>query len=161
MPLAPPESWLLIQDQLKKLLKKKIKSNITNEEILPIELKLFDKRKKKYFDSFNEAIDSIFSEKIKNETQSSAEKTKNKELERINIVIEQQEETIKGLKISAEENKKKGEFIYENYDKIKAILNDLNTARKKLSWEEIKRKLKENKTVKQINEKEGKITIEL
>ncbi|NQU98301.1 fibronectin/fibrinogen-binding protein [Candidatus Woesearchaeota archaeon] len=146
---------------LKGLFSKKIKANSVGEEILPFELKTFGKEEKKYFQSFSEAIDSKFSKKIMESQKKESEDKKSEEVERVQLVIDQQEQTIDGLKLSAKENQRKGEFIYENYEQIKKLLDDLNTARKKYSWEEIKDKLKGHKIIKQISEKEGKITIEI
>ena len=71
------------------------------------------------------------------------------------------EEMIEGLERSSEENKRKGEFIYENYEQIKNILTEIIKAKEKFSWKDIKEKLKGHKVIKQVNEKEGKITVEL
>ncbi|MFH1770922.1 MAG: NFACT family protein [archaeon] len=147
--------------ELKKLLKKKIKSNITCKEILPFDLKLFEKEEKQYFDSFSEAIDSKFSKKIISTQKNFAEEKKDAGLDKIKAIIKQQEQTIKGMGKSEKENTEKGEFIYEHYEEIKKILEDMNIARKKFSWEEIKERLKGHKVIKKINESEGTITIEL
>lgn len=150
-----------IADVLKKLLKKKIKSNITGKEILPFDLKLFENDERKYFESFSEAIDSEFSKRIISKQKNVAEDKKNAGLDRIRLIIKQQEQTIKGMEKSEKENTEKGEFIYEHYEEIKKILEDMSLARKKFSWGEIKERLKGHKVIKQINDKEGKITIEL
>jgi len=146
-------------ENLKKLLLKKINANIVGDEILPFELKTIGKGIN--FDSFSEAIDEKLTKKALETHESSAMNKKETELEKIRKIINQQEQTINGMKISADENQKKGEFIYEHYEQIKKILEDFNLARKKLSWKEIKEKLKGHKIVKQIKDKEGKITIEI
>lgn len=146
---------------LKKLLKKKIKANTVEEEILPFELRQFEKEEQKPFETFSEAIDSKFSKRIVSKQKNIAEERKNAEIDRIKLIIKQQEQTIKGMEKSEKENTEKGEFIYEHYEEIKKILEDVNTARKKFPWEEIKERLKGHKVIKTVNEKEGKITIEL
>lgn len=146
---------------LKSLLRKKIKANTVDNEVLPFELEFFKNRKKIFYASFNEAMDAELSKAIKEKQVSDVNQVKNKELERINIILQQQQTTIDGLEKSSEENQRKGEFIYEHYEEVKKILDDINKAREKFSWNEIKEKLKGHKVVKQINEKEGKITIEI
>ncbi|MBC8501433.1 MAG: NFACT family protein [DPANN group archaeon] len=146
---------------LRALLSKNIKANIVGKEILPFKLKLFEKEEKKFFNSFNEAIDSKFSEKITADQKKVVEDKKSEELEKARLIIKQQEEMIEGLERSSEENKRKGEFIYENYEQIKNILTEIIKAKEKFSWKDIKEKLKGHKVIKQVNEKEGKITVEL
>ena len=51
--------------------------------------------------------------------------------------------------------------MYNKYQLIEGVLSQINFARKKHSWKEIKDKLKGHKVVKEINEKEGKIVIEI
>ena len=149
-----------LYDNLQKLLKKKLKPNMVDKEILPFELKSL-KKAEKYFETFSEAMDSKFSKKMIASHSNKSEEKKNVELKKIQAIIDQQEKTIKGLEISDVENTKKGEFIYENYEKIKKILDDMNIARDKFSWEEIKEELKNHKIIKQVNEKEGTIVIDV
>ena len=59
------------------------------------------------------------------------------------------------------ESREKGESIYHNYQLIKEVLEELNKASKKYSWKEIKEKLKEHKVIKEINEKDRKVLVEV
>ncbi|MBC8495507.1 NFACT family protein [archaeon] len=144
-----------------KLLSKKISARIVGTEIMPFKLKLLSKEKDKSFATFNEAIDSKFSEGLIVAHEKEGDNQKNKKLNTIQVIINQQEQTIEGMGISYEENQAKGEFIYEHYNEIKMILAELDVARKKFSWEEIKERLQNHKVIKKIDEKNGKITIEL
>lgn len=146
---------------MQKLFKKKVKANVSEKGIVPFELKQFEKETKQFFETFSEAIDSKFSKKIIKTQKNSAAEKKNKILEKIQVIIDQQEKTIKGMKVSEKENTKKGEHIYEHYEQVKQILEDINKARDKFSWEEIKERLKNHEIIKEINEKEGKVTVEL
>ena len=76
-------------------------------------------------------------------------------------IIKQQENKIKGLQISITENQKKAELIYEKYVIVNKLLEDLKRAREKMSWKEIKDKLKDHKIVKDIKENEKKLVLEL
>ncbi len=84
-----------------------------------------------------------------------------KKINKINNIIEQQEKSIKNIEIKIKENKKKAESIYNNYKLINEILTEITKAREKYSWKEIKHKLKGHKIIKQIDEKEKKIIIEI
>ena len=53
------------------------------------------------------------------------------------------------------------EIIYENYQLISDILAQFKAARKTMSWQDIKKKLKGHKIIKQINEKDNQAVIEL
>ena len=72
-----------------------------------------------------------------------------------------QKDTIVKLERDIEENKKKGEIIFERYQDVKELLTQFNIDRKNMSWDEVKEKYKNHALLKQINEKQGLITLEL
>lgn len=114
----------------------------------PFELKSFEDEGKK-FDDFSVALNSIlfyFKVPFKNKVED---------------IIEKQEENVEKLKEQAKENSKIGELIYNNYKVIDDILKQINLARKKYSWKELKEKLKGHKVIKEINEKEGTIVVDV
>ncbi|MBW2993685.1 NFACT family protein [Candidatus Woesearchaeota archaeon] len=84
-----------------------------------------------------------------------------KKVEEIGRIISEQKQKIKGLENSEKENKKKAELLYEKYNLVKEIIAQIKKARKKYSWKEIKDKLKAHKLIKEINEKEKTIVLEL
>ena len=57
--------------------------------------------------------------------------------------------------------REKGEIIYNKYNIIKEVLDELDKASKKYSWKEIKEKLKGHKIIKEINEKDRKVVVEV
>ena len=77
--------------------------------------------------------------------------------QRIDMQLRRKEQ----LLTAADEDKRKGELIYEHYTELHELLTAINAARKKLTWAEIKEKLIDHPLVKKIDEKNGKITIEL
>ena len=48
---------------------------------------------------------------------------------------------------------KKAEALYQHYQQVQHLLEQLKEARKTMSWQEIKEKLKSHKIIKNINEK--------
>lgn len=112
-------------------------------------------------DTLNEILDKILTKKASetkhNEQESKIEKKKSQALS----IIRQQEAMIKGMEKAIEENQKKGELIYENYTDLELILKELNKAKEKYSWKEIKEKLKGHKVIKDLDEKEKKIVVDL
>jgi len=65
------------------------------------------------------------------------------------------------MQTSIKTNNERAEIFYTNYNLIQNIITELKKAREKYSWKEIKEKLKGHKTIKDINEKEGKIILEI
>lgn len=141
-------------DAVKKIRSEKIKANISSSNVLPFELQTI--KPEKTFETFNQALNSYFlEEKPKERTDVE------KEMDRIDEMIRQQEEHIKGMEISTEENKKKAEFIYKNYKLINEILTEMKKAREKHSWKEIKKRLEGHKMIKDIDEVKSRVMIEV
>ena len=127
-------------------------------DVVPFELEFYKDLKKKDFKTFNEALDHYFSKEIKHEKKPTRH---DKEIEKIKKILEEQKITMESLKRSEEENRKKGELIYNNYGLIEEILTEINKAAGKYSWKEIKEKLKGHKIIKEVDIKEKKVTVEL
>ena len=127
-------------------------------DVTPFDMKFYyDKKyKKQEFKAFNEAAVFFYSQF--KELQESAADKKIKELQRI---AETQRQTIDQLRKEEHELRQKGGAIYQNYQLIKEVLDELNKASKKYSWKEIKEKLKGHNTIKEINEKERKVLVEI
>ena len=75
--------------------------------------------------------------------------------------METQKAKIEEMKREEKELREKGELIYHKYNLIKEVLDELNKASKKYSWKEIKEKLKGHKIIKEINEKDRKVVVEV
>ncbi|MBU0536665.1 MAG: NFACT family protein [Nanoarchaeota archaeon] len=155
-----------IYSSLRKLLENKPDPRIVMKDndvidIVPFSLEGYKSYGQKKAETYNQALDSVITghQIVKDKEQK--QKTVNKELDKIKKSIEMQEKNIFKQKNSAEEDQRKGEFIYERYSEIKDILDELGKASKKYSWKEIKEKLKGHKVIKEINEKEGKVMIDI
>lgn len=132
-----------------------------NGELTPFVLEQFKDVKNKAFKTFNEALDSELSKNLEKAEIKSQEDVKKEKENKIQVILDEQEQRIDGLEKSISENTKKGELIYEHYNDVKQILELLKKARDKYSWEEIKEKIKDHKIIKEIKEKEGKIIVDL
>ncbi|MBN4049033.1 NFACT family protein [archaeon AH-315-M20] len=153
----------IILKSIKSIINKKINPQIVykNEEatdVVPFDLEFYKECKQTKYPSFDEALDYYFTKEVNLIKKESPYEKQIKEVERI---IKEQEDTIKSLKEKVEENTKKGESIYNNYQLIKEILTEINKAKEKYSWEEIKKKLKEHKIVKDVDVKEKKVVVEI
>lgn len=150
-----------VLDSIKKITNKRINPAVILQDNNPIDvapfgLEFYKNHQKKEFSAFSEAL-SFFYSQFKEEKETDFDR-KLKELQRI---IEGQKAKIDEFKREEKEMRQKGEAIYQNYQLIKEILEELNKASKKYSWKEIKEKLKEHKVVKEVNEKERKVVVEV
>lgn len=146
----------------KKIIESKIQAQIIYEnnkikDIIPFELKIYQELDKKSFSSFNEAFDYFFKEEF---TSKEEFKSKHqKEIDKVKNIIEQQNKQIDGLNKKAEEETKRAELIYERYQLVDEILQEIKKAREKYSFDEIREKLKGHKIIKEVNSKEKKIIV--
>ena len=136
-------------NSFKSLLRKRGKPIVYSaKRAFPFKLQSFEGEFKE-FDSYCSALDSLnFREYVDVKTK-------------LEIMIEKQEKSIKKLEKEIKENTSIAELMYNKYQLIEGVLSQITSARKKYSWKEIKDKLKGHKLVKEINEKESKIVIEL
>ncbi len=129
--------------ELKKLFDERIKANEINDEIVPFDLML-SSDKKDYYESFSKALDDNLSIKAAGAAEEKVAKEKQTKHDKVSLVIVKQEQRLKELEQSIIDNQRKGELIYEHYQEIKELLDNINIDRKKMSWEELKRKYKNN-----------------
>jgi predicted ribosome quality control (RQC) complex YloA/Tae2 family protein len=143
------------------LLHEETEANSVDGNIFPFLLESFkDKEIKKYV-SFSEAIRENY-DIIKH---IESKKGKNKNVEKIQNVIDEQLKLLAECEEGYKENQAKGELLYEKYQEISDILKIIKEARTKYSWNIIKQKLNDNpsfkKIIKEIDEKNNSITIEI
>ncbi|MBI2659747.1 NFACT family protein [Candidatus Woesearchaeota archaeon] len=153
----------LMLNSIKKIISHEIDAKVILEngnviDFIPFEFEYYQDKKyaKKSFNTFNEAV-SFFYSQFKELKETEQEK-RIKSLQRI---IGQQKQTIEELRKEEHESRQKGELIYHNYQLIKEVLDELNKANKKYSWKEIKEKLKGHKTIKELNDKDRKVVVEI
>ncbi len=150
-----------VYKQFSELFNKKIKANFVSENIFPFELEAYKNIEKQYYDTFSTAIEENYN-KIK--IDKSAEKKK-EAIEKIKLIISDQEKVLLNNEKEYAELQKQGEFIYEHYSEINNILGAVKKGREKYSWKEIKEKLKSDpklrKLIKEINEKNNEIVVEI
>ncbi len=149
---------------LKKLIGSKISPSIVYKDkeaidVVPIGMEFYRNNEKKGFTSFNHALDEYFSSGLNFAKRKESPYTK--KIEELKRIIGEQEISLKGLKEAEEEARNKGELIYTKYQVIQEILSEINKAKEKYSWEEIKSKLKGHKIVKDVDVKDKKVVVEV
>lgn len=128
-------------------------------DVLPVELLQYAENEKKYYATFNAALDEYFSRLAVENLAAESEKAKAEKLSILKRMLDQQEEAIRKLAEEEKQHIERGEFIYSNYEALEALLSKIREARsKKIAWEEIKRTFAQ---IRDTNEARGEITIEL
>ncbi|RLG56292.1 MAG: fibronectin-binding domain-containing protein [Candidatus Hydrothermarchaeota archaeon] len=110
-------------------------------DVTPLKLELYKNKEFKEYESFNKALDEYFT---KYEIEKIEELEKSEflsEIEKLKARLKRQAKICRELRKIAKEYKELGDLIYLNFDKISKLLETINKARKKFSWEEISRKL--------------------
>ncbi len=134
---------------------------IDMNELVPFDLALFHEKQKKLYLTFNELLDTELTNILLKHKQSEHSKKASKKKDEVLKIMAQQEEHIGQITKLINENQQKAEHIYNNYQLIDSILKEMQKAREKYSWKEIKEKVKGHKLIKSINEKENEITVEI
>lgn len=114
----------------------------TELAVIPFEMKMYDDFDKRFFDSFNGAVDAFYS-KIDSEVikKPSDEKIK-KKIKVQEKILNNQLEYLEELKIKKQKYYEYGNFIYSHFKQLENMLNVVLNARSKgYSWEEIDNKL--------------------
>ncbi len=111
--------------------------------------------------TFNELFNNAFTKKAIAKQKDAAQYRYEKDLKKIDNMVKAQEATLAKMGKQANDSQKVGEKIYENYQFLKEFLDEFNSIRKKHTWNDIKKKLKGHKLVKEINEKKKEIIIEI
>ncbi len=158
-----PQQAKKLASSIKKMIKSKINAKIIYKDnqaldVVPIKLESCKDYGTKDFSNFSSALEHYFNNEAKLSKKESPYSKKINELKRI---IGEQEMSIKTLHSEEEEIRLKGEIIYNNYQLVKEILAEINKAKEKYSWEDIKDKLKGHKIIKEIDSRERKISIEI
>lgn len=129
--------------------------------IIPFPLQVYDGYEIKNTPSLNSALDEVFTTMTFEKGVQTERKVKNTKLDKLEVIITEQQKRVNGLQKEAEESQRKGELLYENYPIVTEILATIKKAREKYTWAEIKEKLKGNTIVVGIDEKEGTVIVDL
>jgi predicted ribosome quality control (RQC) complex YloA/Tae2 family protein len=136
-------------------------SNAEYIDVLPIELQIYSDLDKKYFETFNEALDKFYFYHIMKELHREKESP---EVLKLRRRLEIQLETKSRFEEELRRYRKLGDLIYENYTTIDKILSAFRQARQKASWDEIAKFVKERSLllpVEHINPSENTLVIRI
>jgi len=117
--------------------------------------------------TISEALDEFFSEQQIEIAEKIEERTKEEHTEKIEKIIGHQQASIEKWQTKRKEKRSNADIIYSHYGTVEWILDGINKAKDSgMSWEEIKRRVRSENTpeaeaIKEINEHEGTVTVEL
>lgn len=111
-------------------------------DVVPMDLLYYREYEKKFFPTFNEALDEFYS-RIAIESEKESE-----EVEKLRKRLKIQEETLKEYEIEMSQNREIAEIIYSNYALLEKIIEELKSGGKA-------------KEVKIINQKDKKAIVSL
>ncbi|MCZ3364938.1 MULTISPECIES: ribosome rescue protein RqcH [Methanobacterium] len=112
------------------------------EDVLPLDLKIYENYKKEAFETYNDAADEFFSSEVRETIKNEYEDVWGAEVKKFEKRLKIQEETLDKFHKTIKVSKKRGDLLYANYGKIQSILDIIKDAREKYSWNEIASKLK-------------------
>jgi predicted ribosome quality control (RQC) complex YloA/Tae2 family protein len=119
------------------------------EDVLPLDLQMYEEYEKKIYESYNEAADEFYSSIVGDDIVQVHDEVWSGEVGKYEKRLSIQLETLEKFNKTIKESKIKGEAIYSNYKKIENIINIITNARKTHSWLEIiaiVKKAKKDKT---------------
>jgi predicted ribosome quality control (RQC) complex YloA/Tae2 family protein len=138
-------------------------------DVLPFELSHYEKNEKKYFGTFNDALDEYFSAgaEKKREHIKDIKEAKTKKTGLYEYRLQKQMHALEKFRNESEKLVRRGELLYAHYLTVDGILNAIRSAREKgYSWDDIKNILKssdmpEARAIKSVNTSKGTLTITL
>ncbi|MEA1924830.1 MAG: NFACT family protein [Candidatus Altiarchaeota archaeon] len=111
-------------------------------DALPFPFQKYDNSRVKLMDSFNQAVDELFSLREIDEIESSMDKRFAEKKEKLERIRASQEGTIESMERETYEMKRVGDLIYQSMPAIEQLTEAVNEARdKNYSWDEISKKL--------------------
>ena len=143
-----------VYQAVKKLLRKKIKPTLYEKEVLPFESERLEKGKS--YETFNQAIQSKFSKTIDTKEKQQQIQYQQK-LDSIKRVIKEQENAVNQLEKEINDNTEKAELIYNKYQEVNDFLEKLKELKSKGKLAEAKK----HKPIKEINQKEKYVVVEI
>lgn len=115
------------------------------EDVIPLELEIYQDYNKTYLDTYNEAADEFFSSKVLQKIRKMQEEIWAGKVHKYAKRLKIQQETLQKFEKTITQSTRKGDLIYAYYATLDNLLKVVLDAREKYSWSEIKKILKEGK----------------
>ena len=107
-------------------------------DVTPLQLKKYDGYSQRRYETFNEAVDEYYAEAALREKEIRGSKELEKELGKLERILQNQQKTVEDLSKKIELNKKIGDLIYAHFGELQFLFQEIVEARKNgKSWEQI------------------------
>lgn len=126
------------------------------KDIVPFPLKVYEQLRQDSFVSYSSAFDAVFSKQFGDEALAASMSEFEKKKKKLLNIVETQKVYLSVLEKQAVVEQRKGEFMYENYQKIKDLIDKIQ----KIPLKELKLCAKEL-GIKDVNEAKGEIVVEV
>jgi predicted ribosome quality control (RQC) complex YloA/Tae2 family protein len=114
---------------------------------LPFEFAFYHGQQIKQFDAYSQAIDEFFGVLPEEEAEGEASDKLGEERQRLQTIIDRQQESLLLLRKNAEELRRDGELIYANFQIVQEALESITGARSRgQPWDKIAHRIEEAKT---------------
>jgi predicted ribosome quality control (RQC) complex YloA/Tae2 family protein len=136
-------------------------------DAVPIKMKLYEGKRCEPFSNFTSALDEYFTHRENVAVELGKKAVYQAETGKVERIQAEQKLALTNWKKKERDSRKKAEAIYRNFQTVEKIIAGLNKAKESgMSWDEIKKKVKSEKTaeakaIKEIREKEGKVILRL
>jgi predicted ribosome quality control (RQC) complex YloA/Tae2 family protein len=113
---------------------------------LPFEFAFYSGLQTKRFDTYSQAIDEFFGVSPQEEAEGETSDKLTEERQRLQTIIDRQQESLLLLRSKAEELRNEGELIYANFQVVQEALESVAGARSRgQSWDQILRRIEEGR----------------
>ena len=147
-------------DEIQNMKNENIKGFIYEKTITPFKFLTSGDITKEH-DLFCEALDEKLTERKNVSTMKNVESKTSSKLSKIENVLKKQKEMLSRILEDSNKYQKQGEKLYENYQELTIIIEEIKSLRKLKDWEEIKNIFKEKHPNVKINEKNNELLVEV
>lgn len=136
-------------------------------DAVPIRMKIYEDKRCEPFSNFTSALDEYFTHRENVAVELGKKAVFQAEAGKLERILDEQKRALANWRRKEKESRKKAEAVYNNFEMVNKIINGLNKAKESgLSWDEIKRKVKAEKTkeagvIKEIRQNEGRVVLRL
>lgn len=130
-------------------------------DITPVRMRIHEGRTLKGVESFNKALDEVFTKRIVEEVKADAKESYRSELGAMGHRLLEQAKAIKRFKKEDKRSKETGDLIYLHFQALEELIKGVSKARKTMDDKDLLAQLKHVKAVKKYDPNKNTILISL
>ncbi|MEK6857378.1 MAG: NFACT family protein, partial [Nanoarchaeota archaeon] len=124
-------------------------------DIVPLSMRLYSSKTQKNLPNYAEALESVLMHAVKEQIKVKGASKYEEKISKLKNIVNIQEKSLVEIEKKSKELQSKGDFIYNNYEKIKKLLDKLNKAKKEKGFLAVK----EVTEVKEVNEVKNEVRV--